>query len=110
MSYPEFKKPVEGPCETIEVGDDPGATEMWFGKHMGERFDSLPEGYRRWMLSIYRRESAQDGPSPKVYNISLIMAPRMLTQFPVRQSQSNLQQVDCASRPTHESFIDENGK
>lgn len=90
MSYPEFKKVVEGSCEDVEVGDDPGATEMWFGKHMGERFDSLPEGYRRWMLSIYRKESAQDALSPKVCIIFQMVPSRMLNQFQVCQSQSNL--------------------
>lgn len=29
---------------------DPGATRMWFGKHVGERIDQLDPSYRGWLL------------------------------------------------------------
>jgi hypothetical protein len=35
--------------------DDPGATRMWFGKHVGERFDQLEPSYRRWLLNTHRK-------------------------------------------------------
>jgi hypothetical protein len=30
--------------------DDPGATRIWFGKHVGERIDQLGPSYRGWLL------------------------------------------------------------
>lgn len=81
---------IEEPCKDFEVGDEAGATEMWFGTHVGERFDSLPEGYRRRMLSIYRKESTQGAPSSKVCNIRHMVPSILLNQFPVRQSQGTL--------------------
>ena len=33
--------------------DEPGATTLWFGKHKGDRFDSLDEGYRWSIIRLY---------------------------------------------------------
>jgi hypothetical protein len=35
--------------------DVPGATRMWFGKHVGSRIDQLDPSYRGWLLDTQRK-------------------------------------------------------
>lgn len=73
MTYLKFQKALDMPCADIEVDDDPGATLMWSGReHKGECFDSLTEGYRRWMLWQYRIE-CQERRSKPYSNVSKIL-------------------------------------